>query len=267
MPGWQCDRCTRRQVNVFSAEKCSRCGTENFCMLEEPEADVLDDAKQGWLKLDEFGRQGDHAGTPGYLQPKSLVTLLHAIPQSERNRCVFVDLGCGPGHALCVAQHLGFLGLAGIDTADCSAVFNLNKSTCFGSKCPLHVKFKQDCVEVKSWVPDDWKEPWVIYLFWATWVAETKEKVITLLGQRKERVRFLVLVDYTKELNGHRRTLPRLLDVGFEVYGYKTCCIMGGSGRGRFTGIILCADKEAQGRRVGVVNDENSDGMIFVSPR
>lgn len=147
MPQWECDSCDTYQLNVFTAHVCTQCGSKNYCMLDEPPAMLLSQAKQDWLKIDDFGRVGVNAGTPGYLQPKHVLTLLNAIPQSTRSQCVLIDLGCGPGHVLCVAQYCGFHSLAGIDTADGQGIFDSNWGKCSKGQHRVYTQFQRDCTE------------------------------------------------------------------------------------------------------------------------
>eukprot|EP00808_Paulinella_micropora_P006408 g70373.t1 len=233
----------RCQLNAFTAAACSDCGSKNYCMLDEPPDVLLAEAKQHWKKIKDFGRSGAKAGTPGYLQPKPVITLLHAIPESTRSECVFIELGCGPGHVLCLAQYFGFRSLSGIDISEDNAGL-------YGS----------------SMGPELLQGAWVIYLFWATWAPITKQKVITLMTEKKERIRFLIVVDYVNTDNGHRRNIPLLLDSGFVVYGYKTDCQLGGSGSGNFAGIVLSHGKEAEGRKLSVTERKDCDGIAFRPP-
>ena len=262
MPYWLCEKCV--VANVFTAEECSECGCKNGCVVDDPPTHLVERASRHWRKLKHFGRPGVDAGTPGYLRPKAVVSLFNSIPEQQRSECILLDLGCGPGHALCIAQELGFSKVAGIDIADCELVFKLNWQLYRADEANLYVQFGKDCVE-EAWLPGHWQEPLIVYLFWATWPQATKANVISLLNgyAKKQRLRFVILVDWVIDAKGHKYTIPNLLDCGFFVYAYKTGLTLGGSGNSTFAGIVLSYGSQVPGSRLTVVYDPDNDEVHF----
>eukprot|EP00808_Paulinella_micropora_P004257 g31106.t1 len=76
MPNWRCYK--RQSFCTFTCEKCQdeACDAPNPGILVDPPSSLLKLVRFGWRKMNDFGKAGDGALTPGYLQPKAILTML-----------------------------------------------------------------------------------------------------------------------------------------------------------------------------------------------
>eukprot|EP00808_Paulinella_micropora_P003943 g28267.t1 len=89
-----------------------------------------------------------------------------SIPAEERKKSVLLDVGCGPGHILCVGQICKFKKYAGIEEANYSVSFESNWKTVTELQiCDLSrpkILWDSRAENTVEWVPPSWNESLVV---------------------------------------------------------------------------------------------------------
>lgn len=225
MPPWQCQNC--KHINDFAVKKqeCHDCSALNYCILlpslphTSPLAARARKIHRGMMDL------GHTTETlPGTLTPYGILKCLLAVPSEERQKSILLDVGCGPGHVLCIGLLCGFKKYAGIERDKYDKIFegNWQKAT-ESAECGPRTPFMQWGVQAEDssgFTPPFWDEPLVVYLFWSAFAREIKQSLTQKMIALRGRISWLILVDRLKPQEGHRCHMLSFIDGGFYLRGF-----------------------------------------------